>query len=66
MRKQFESGINVYRTRSFPEADIGSDHDLMMMTFRVRVFETVCKTVGTLCLACDAKISILPQMTKNV
>ena len=36
MRKRFQSGVNVHRTRSFPGADIGSDHDLGIMTFRVR------------------------------
>ena len=36
-KKQFQSGVNVHRTRSFPGADIGSDHDLVMMTFRVRL-----------------------------
>jgi len=35
--KRFRSGINVERTRSFPGADIGSDHDLVMMTFRMRL-----------------------------
>ena len=29
--------LNINRTRSFPGADIGSDHDLVMMTFRVRL-----------------------------
>ena len=33
VRKQFQSGVNVYRTRSFPGADIGSDYDSVMMTF---------------------------------
>ena len=37
MRKHFGSGVNVHRTRSFPGADIGSDHDLVMMTFRVHL-----------------------------
>ena len=36
MRKRFRSGVNIARTRSFPGADIGSDHDLLMMTFRLR------------------------------
>ena len=27
MRKRFRSGVNIARTRGFPEADIGSDHD---------------------------------------
>ena len=37
MRKCFRLGVNIARTRSFPGADIGSDHDLMMMTFRLRL-----------------------------
>ena len=37
MRKHFRSGVNIARTRSFPGADIGSDHDLLMMTFRLRL-----------------------------
>ena len=37
VRKRFRSGVNIPRARSFPGADIGSDHDLVMMTFRVRL-----------------------------
>ena len=37
VKKRFRSGVNIHRTRSFPAADIGSDHDLVMMTFRVRL-----------------------------
>ena len=37
MRKRFRSEFSVHRTRSFPGADIESDHDLVMMTFRVRL-----------------------------
>ena len=37
MKKRFRSGGNIHRTRSFPGADIGSDHDLGMMTFRIRL-----------------------------
>ncbi|MEW8548272.1 MAG: hypothetical protein AB2693_32610, partial [Candidatus Thiodiazotropha sp.] len=37
VRKRFRSGVNIHRTRSYPGADIGSDHDLVMMTFRVRL-----------------------------
>ena len=33
--KCFWSGVNIHRTRSFPGADIGSDHDLVMMNFWV-------------------------------
>ena len=32
VRKRFRSGVNTTRTRSFPEADVGSDHDLLIMT----------------------------------
>ena len=35
VKKRFRSGVNIHRTRSFPGADIGSDHDLVMMTFQV-------------------------------
>ena len=37
VKKRFGSGVNSRRTRSFPGVDIGSDHDLVMMTFRVRL-----------------------------
>ena len=37
MKKRFRSGVNIHRTRSFPAADIGNDHDLVMVTFRVRL-----------------------------
>ena len=40
VRKRFRSGVNIARTRSFPGADIGSDHDLLMMTFRLRLKRT--------------------------
>ena len=29
--------VNIHRTRSFPGADIGSDHGLVMMIFRLRL-----------------------------
>ena len=29
--------MNIARTRSFPGADTGSDYDLLMMTFRLRL-----------------------------
>ena len=37
VKTRFRSGVNIHRTRSFPGADIGSDHDLVMMIFRVRL-----------------------------
>ena len=37
VRKRFRSGVKIHRTRSFLRADTGSDHDLVMMTFRVRL-----------------------------
>ena len=27
VKKRFRSGVNIHRKRSFPGADIGSDHD---------------------------------------
>ena len=35
--KRFRSEVNIARTRSFSGADIRSDHDLLMMTFRIRL-----------------------------
>ena len=40
MKKRFRSGVNIRRTRSFPGADIGSDHDLVMMIAQVRLKKT--------------------------
>ena len=37
VRMRFRSGMNSARKRSFPGADIGSDHELLMMTFRLRL-----------------------------
>ena len=31
------TSVNTAKTRSFPGADIGSDHDLVMMSFRLRL-----------------------------
>ena len=37
VRRCFQSGVNIQRTRIFPGADIESDHDLTMMTFQVHL-----------------------------
>ena len=37
VRKRFRSRVNIARTRSFLGADFGSDHDLLMMTFHLRL-----------------------------
>ena len=37
VKKRFRSGVNIHRTTSFLGADIGSDHALVMMTFRIRL-----------------------------
>ena len=37
VRKRFLSGVNIARTQSFLGADIGSDHDLLMMTLPLRL-----------------------------
>ena len=34
MKKWFRSGIKTTRTRTFPGADVGSDHDMVMITFQ--------------------------------
>ena len=42
VKQRFRSSVNIAKTRSFPAADIGSDHELVMMTFRLRL-QTVAK-----------------------
>ena len=37
VRKRFRSGVNIARTRSFPGADTGSGHELLMMTFHLHL-----------------------------
>ena len=37
VKKRFCSGIKTARTRTFPGADVGSDHDMVMMTFQTRL-----------------------------
>ena len=37
VKKRFLSGIKTARTRTFSCADVGSDHDMVMMTFQVRL-----------------------------
>ena len=37
LKKQFCSGIKTARTRTFSGADVGSDHDMVMMTFQTRL-----------------------------
>ena len=37
VKKRFRSGIKTARTRTFPGVDVGSDHDMMMMTFQTRL-----------------------------
>ena len=37
INKKFRSSICTQSTRTFPKADIGSDHDLVMMTFKVHL-----------------------------
>ncbi|XP_071497554.1 uncharacterized protein [Diadema antillarum] len=40
VQNRFRSGINRAKTRTFPGADVGSDHDLIIMNFRVRLKKT--------------------------
>ncbi|XP_052268247.1 uncharacterized protein LOC127869629 [Dreissena polymorpha] len=37
VKKRFRSGVNVTQTRSFSGADIGSDHELCLMTFKLHL-----------------------------
>ena len=37
VKKRFRSGIKTARTRTFPGADVGSDHDMVMITFQTRL-----------------------------
>ena len=37
VRKRFRSGVNIARAEGFQGADIRSDHDLLMMTFHLRL-----------------------------
>ena len=37
VKKRFRSGIKIARTRTFPGADVGSDHGMVMMTFQARL-----------------------------
>ena len=37
VKKRFRSGIKTARTRTFPSADVGSDHDMVMMTSQTRL-----------------------------
>ena len=37
LKKRFRSGIKTSRTRTFPGADVGSNHDTLMMTFQTRL-----------------------------
>ncbi|KAL8572978.1 hypothetical protein ACOMHN_013954 [Nucella lapillus] len=37
VRRRYKSGVNRKKTRTFPAADVGSDPDLVMTSFRVRL-----------------------------
>ena len=37
VKKRFRSSVNIAKTRSFPGADIGSDHELVIMTFKLHL-----------------------------
>ena len=37
VKRRFRSSGNIAMTRSFPGADIGSDHELVMMTFKLHL-----------------------------
>ena len=37
VKKRFETSVNISKTRSFPGDDIGRDHELVMMTFKLHL-----------------------------
>ena len=37
VKKRYKTSVNIAKTRSFPGADIGSDHGLVMMTFKLHL-----------------------------
>ena len=37
IKRRFQTSVNIAKTRSFPGADIGSDHELVMMTFKLHL-----------------------------
>ena len=37
VKRLFQSSVNIAKTTSFPGADVGSDHELVVMTFRLRL-----------------------------
>ena len=37
VKRCFQSSVKIAKTRSFPGADIGSDHELVMMTFKLHL-----------------------------
>ncbi|GFR59845.1 endonuclease-reverse transcriptase [Elysia marginata] len=37
IKRRFQSNVNIAQTRSFPGADVGSDHELAMMKFALRL-----------------------------
>ena len=37
VKKRFHSGIKTARTRTFPDGDVGSDHDMVMNTFQTHL-----------------------------
>ena len=37
VKRRLQSSVNIAKTRSFPGADIGCDHELVMMTYRLHL-----------------------------
>ena len=37
INKRFQSSVNLAQTRTFPGADIGSDHDLVLISVRLKL-----------------------------
>ena len=51
IKSRFHSSVNIAKTRSFPGADIGSDHELVMMAFALRLKK--CRKPGNIRIKFD-------------
>ena len=49
VRRRFMTSVNTTKTRSFQGADIGSDHDLVMMSFRLHLKRCCDKCLKKIC-----------------
>ena len=63
VKQRFQSSVNIVKTRSFPGANIGSDHELVMMTFRFRLQRV--KNQGSIRIRFSLEKLKDPNITEN-